>query len=120
MSEGYEKLKESVERDCARDGGELHSDGCTDSCNGKCYHKDGLIAPMHTGDIVRYEKHNKIKGNTKIDTFVATSIEMNGEGHIKYGDKCGSKKIKFCRPIGSGCLQVIHALCTEEYLKSLA
>lgn len=39
MSKGYEKLKESVERDCARYGGELHTDGCTDSCNGKCFHK---------------------------------------------------------------------------------
>lgn len=39
MSEGYEKLKESVEKDCAKDGGEFHSDGCTDSCNGKCFHK---------------------------------------------------------------------------------
>lgn len=84
------------------------------------YHKNGLIAPIHTGDIVRYEKHNKIKRNTKFETFVATSVKMSGEGHIKYGDKCNSKKIKFCRPIGSGCLQVIHALCTEEYLKSLA
>lgn len=39
MSKGYEKLKESVERNCARYGGELHTDGCTDSCNGKCFHK---------------------------------------------------------------------------------
>lgn len=64
------------------------------------YHKDGLIAPCHVGDIIRYEKHNKIKGNTKTDTFVATSVKMDSEGHIGYGDACGSRKFKFCHPIG--------------------
>ena len=83
------------------------------------YHHQGLIAPIHPGDIVRYEKHNKIKGNTKTDTFVAASVKMYGEGHVKYGDKGGTRKIKFCRPIGSGCLQTIHTLRTEEYLQSL-
>lgn len=72
------------------------------------------------GDIVRYEKHNKIKGNTKKDTFVATSVEMNGEGHIKYGDACGSRKIKFCRPIDSGCLQAVHNYQADEYLRKIA
>ena len=31
----------------------------------KTARKEGLVAPCHAGDIVRYEKHNKIKGNTK-------------------------------------------------------
>lgn len=84
------------------------------------YHKQGLVAPCHAGDIVRYEKHNKIKGNTKKDTFVATSVEMNGEGHIKYGDACGSRKIKFCRPIDSGCLQAVHNYQADEYLRKIA
>lgn len=53
------------------------------------------------------EKKNKIKRSTKRKTFVAASVEMNGEGHIKYGDGYQNCKIKFCHPIVSGCLQTI-------------
>lgn len=69
--------------------------------------------------MIRYEKKNKIKGNTKRMTFVATSVEMCGEGHIKYGDGKKSRKIKFCRPIGSGCVQCISSEPTEKYLSEL-
>lgn len=84
------------------------------------YHKDkGIVAPAHPGDMIRYEKKNKIKGNTKRMTFVAISVEMCGEGHIKYGDGNKSRKIKFCRPIGSGCVQCIGSERTEKYLNEL-
>lgn len=84
------------------------------------YHKDkNIVAPAHPGDMIRYEKKNKIKGNTKRMTFVATSVEMCGEGHIKYGDGKKSRKIKFCRPIGSGCVQCISSEPTEKYLSEL-
>lgn len=84
------------------------------------YHKDkNIVAPAHPGDMIHYEKKNKIKGNTKRMTFVATSVEMCGEGHIKYGDGNKSRKIKFCRPIGSGCVQCIGSELTEKYLSEL-
>ena len=38
------------------------------------YHKDGRICKFHIGDLIRYEKKNKIKGNTKLDTFVCTGV----------------------------------------------
>jgi hypothetical protein len=80
------------------------------------YHKDKIRPVAHAGDIIRYEKRNKIRGNIKRMTFVATSVEMCGEGHIKYGDGNKSRKIKFCRPIGSGCLQCVGTEPTAEHL----
>ena len=71
------------------------------------FHKQKLIAQCHCGDIIRYEKYNKVKGNTKRDTFVAISVTMDTDGHIGYGDKNGTRKFKFCHPIASGCLQII-------------
>lgn len=91
------------------------------------YHKDkNIVAPAHPGDMIRYEKKNKIKGNTKCMTFVATSVEMcgerdgDGEGHIKYDDGNKSRKIKFCRPIASGCIQCIGSEPTRDYLKKVS
>jgi hypothetical protein len=40
------------------------------------YHKYGIISPIHAGDTVKYEKKNKIKGNTKKEIFVATNISI--------------------------------------------
>ena len=39
------------------------------------YRKEGLVAPLHPGDLVSYEKVNKIKGNTKTLVFPAVSVE---------------------------------------------
>ena len=38
MNNGYEKLMKAVEKDCKKDGGTLHTDGCI-SCGAKCFHK---------------------------------------------------------------------------------
>ena len=81
------------------------------------FHKKQLIAPAHPGDIVRYEKHNKVKGNTKTATVAATSVSYKQENdgsyqwHIDYGDRDQSVKAKYCRPISSGCIQVVKT-CT--------
>lgn len=83
------------------------------------YHKNGVVTPAHPGDIIRYKKRNKIRGNTKRMTFVATSVKMCGEGHILYSDGNKSCKIKFCRPIRSGCVQCINSESTERYLSEL-
>lgn len=81
------------------------------------FHKQKLVAPCHCGDIIRYEKYNKVKGNTKRDTFVATLVSMDNDGHIGYGDKNGKRKFKFCHPIASGCLQVIKTEITSKYVE---
>ena len=68
------------------------------------YHKDGRICPFHPGDTILYEKHNKIKGNTKRMIFVCTGIyfpEDEKQQKVCHGSK--NKKMKFCRRIRSGC-----------------
>ena len=84
------------------------------------YHKNGTPAVIHAGDVVRYEKHNKIKGNTKTETFVATSVDMSGEGHVKHGNGNKSKKLKFCHTIEAGSLQCIGVEKTATYLREVA
>lgn len=85
------------------------------------YHRDGLHIGMHAGDVVRYVKHNKIKGNTKTETFVSTSVQMDDEGgHVKYGSGNKSKKLKYCHTIQAGSLQCICIEKTEAYLREIA
>lgn len=84
------------------------------------YHKNGTPAVIHAGDVVRYEKHNKIKGNTKTETFIATSVDMSGEGHVKHGNGNKSKKLKFCHTIEAGSLQCIGVEKTATYLREVA
>ncbi len=83
------------------------------------YHKYGIVSPVHTGDIVRYTKHNKIKGNTKVNTVVATSIELSqaaDEPHMYYSNDDKNYKMKFCHTIEGGCL---HTVSTSETMKYL-
>ncbi len=96
------------------------------------YHKQGLIAPCHVGDIIKYEKHNKIKGNVKSMIYPAVSVEFSEVVRSKKGAKWTERewkvgiddnrvrKAKFCTPIASGCLQTIGSANTAEYLRSLA
>lgn len=69
------------------------------------FHKNGLIAPIHPGDVVRYEKCNKIKGNTKTSIFIADSLNLSSGKVCHDGTK--NKKLKYCKRIRSGCLQYI-------------
>lgn len=93
------------------------------------YHKEGLVTPIHPGDIVVYEKHNKIKGNTKREVFVATGVEYTEvvkskkgvkwterEWKVSFGDGNKTRKAKFCRPVASGCLQVVETRKLEQHL----
>ena len=84
------------------------------------FHKNGTIAAVHAGDVVRYVKYNKTYGNTKIDTFVALSCEMFGEGHVKYGNGTQGRKLKFCKTIASGALQCVGIEKTDTYLREVA
>jgi hypothetical protein len=82
------------------------------------YHKDRIVLPIHAGDIVRYEKHNKIKGNTKRKVFVAVRVDASrtDEPHASYGNGNPCFKMKFCRPVCGGCLQVVDTSATMKYL----
>jgi hypothetical protein len=71
------------------------------------FHKEWKIPPIHPGDTVKYEKKNKVKGNTKIATFVATSVRMDEE-KVEHGTK--TKRLKYCRRIKSGCTPCINAV----------
>lgn len=96
------------------------------------YHKQGLIAPCHAGDIVKYEKHNKIKGNIKSIIYPAVSVKFSEVVHSKKGTKWTERewkigiddnhvrKAKFCTLIASGCLQTIDSVNAIEYLNKLA
>ena len=37
MGKGLEKLQTAVEKDCSKDGGTLHPEGCV-TCGAKCFH----------------------------------------------------------------------------------
>lgn len=91
------------------------------------YHKEGLKSPIKPGDIVLYEKHNKIKGNTKRLVFPAVSVEYS-ETPYKSGtvrewkigvDDNKVRKGKFCRPLSGGCLQVIGTVDTKKHISAI-
>jgi len=96
------------------------------------YHKQKIIAPCHAGDIIKYEKNNKIKGNVKSMIFPAISVKFSEVARSKKGvkwterewkvgiDNNHVRKAKFCMPIASGCLQTIDSVNTAEYLSKLA
>lgn len=95
------------------------------------YRKEEFVAPLHPGDLVSYEKTNKIKGNTKTLVFPAASVEYSETLRSKNGVKWTERewevginenkvrKAKFCRRLQSGCLQVVDVCSTGEYLKKV-
>lgn len=68
-------------------------------------HKHNVVAGFHPGDIVKYEKHNKIKGNTKKDIFPIISVDI-GQSALYY-TTTKNRRMKYCRRIDSGALQFI-------------
>lgn len=69
------------------------------------FHKDKQIAPIHSGDIVKYEKKNKIKGNIKTLIFIAEGINF-ANGKVEH-NTTKNKKLKYCKRIQAGCLQYV-------------
>lgn len=69
------------------------------------FHKEQKVAPIHSGDVVKYEKRNKIKGNIKTLIFVAEGINFTS-GKVEH-NATKNKKLKFCKRIQSGCLQYV-------------
>lgn len=68
-------------------------------------HKYNIVSGFHPGDIVKYEKHNKIKGNTKKDVFPVISVKMADQ--VLFYTITKNRRMKYCQRIGSGALQFI-------------
>ena len=68
-------------------------------------HKNNIVSGFHPGDIVKYEKHNKIKGNTKKDIFPIISVDI-GQSALYY-TITKNRRMKYCQRIKSGALQFI-------------
>ena len=71
------------------------------------YHKKRTISPIHIGDIVKYEKCNKIKGNVKHLVFIATGLNIS-ENKVCHNTK--NKKLNYCKRLESGCIPIIEKL----------
>mgnify|MGYP002424403174 CR=1 FL=1 len=69
------------------------------------YHKEKKVAPIHPGDTVKYKKHNKIKGNTKTEIFVADGLKIS-ENKVCYGTK--NKDLKYCKRICSTSIPYVN------------
>ena len=96
------------------------------------YHKVSVIAPIHPGDIVKYEKTNKINGRTRNLVFPASSVSYEEKTFRKNGivrtereweisiDENRHRKAKFCKPLESGCLHPVGKEDTKAYLAKVA
>lgn len=73
--------------------------------------KGKVKIPVKAGDLVKYEKHNKIKGNTKVDIFVATGLDMSN-GVVCFGTK--NRRIKNCRSIQTSVIPIISKSTYDE------
>lgn len=68
-------------------------------------HKNNIVSGFHPGDIVKYEKHNKVKGNTKKDVFTVISVKMTDQALFYTTTK--NRRMKYCQRIKSGALHFI-------------
>ena len=68
-------------------------------------HKNGISTGFHPGDIIKYEKHNKIKGNIKKQIFVTVSVDWSN--NALYYTPTKNRRMKFCRRIKAGTIQYV-------------
>lgn len=69
------------------------------------FHKNNTVCLFHAGDVIRYQKHNKIKGNTKSDVFIADVLKVSNN-KIEFGTK--SRDMKYCSVLDSSCIPYIR------------
>lgn len=68
-------------------------------------HKDNIVPGFHPGDIVKYEKHNKVRGNIKKDVFPVIGVDLTNQS--LYYTTTKNRRMKYCQRIKSGALQFI-------------
>lgn len=68
-------------------------------------HKHNIVSGFHPGDIVKYEKHNKVKGDTKKNIFPIINVDI-GQSALYY-TTTKNRRMKYCQRIKSGALQFI-------------
>ena len=69
------------------------------------FHKNGIVPNFKCGDKFKYEKHNKIKGNTKTGVFVCENVKIS-ENKL-YHDNTKCKDIKYCKLLNHNSIQFI-------------
>ena len=82
--------------------------------------KEGLVPPLHPGDLVSYEKTSKIMGNAKALVFPAESVEYSEVLRSEKGARWAERekkvrKAKSCRRLQGGCLQAVDVCPTGGY-----
>ena len=68
-------------------------------------HKNNIVSGFHPGDVVKYEKHNKLKGNVKQDVFPVVSVDAPKSA--LYYTTTKNRRMKYCQRIKSGTIQFI-------------
>ena len=68
-------------------------------------HKYDVVSGFHPGDVVKYEKRNKVKGNVKQDIFPIVSVDTTNLS--LYYTTTKNRRMKYCRRIKSGAIQFI-------------
>lgn len=68
-------------------------------------HKYDVVSGFHPGDVVKYEKRNKVKGNVKQDIFPIVSVDTTNLS--LYYTTTKNRRMKYCRRIKSGTIQFI-------------
>ena len=69
------------------------------------YHKNKIVSPFKVGDKVKYEKHNKIKGNAKTGVFIVDGLKIS-ENKIIH-NKTKNKLMKYCKLVNHNSLQFV-------------
>ena len=69
------------------------------------FHKNGIVPSFKYDDKIKYEKKNKIKGNTKTDTFICEGVKVNRNKLCHSGTK--NKNMKYCKILNHNCIQFI-------------
>lgn len=67
------------------------------------FHKNSIVPQFKNGDKFKYEKYNKIKGNTKTGVFVCEGVKINKNKLCHNGTK--NKDIKYCKLLNHDSLQ---------------
>lgn len=96
MGKGLEKLQTAVEKDCSKDGGTLHPEGCV-TCGAKCFHN---YCDKYKWVIDRAKSYGEAMGLHWEDILDGWE-ESRNYWYMNYYQECNQPKIT---PKMSGCL----------------